>query len=188
MVIAKQRDVAPNNWAVYHKDAIAAGTVANNSYLVLNGTSAVINAGSNIWNVTSTTISSNASLSDNGVYYSFAAVAGYSAFGSYTGNGNADGPFVYTGFRPRWLLLRSTSGARDWIIKDALRSTTYNPADGNLYANQTFSEDTTASVYVDILSNGFKLRGTYASINASGETFIYAAFAESPFALNARAR
>jgi hypothetical protein len=172
---------------VYHKDAIAAGTVANNSYLLLNSISPATNAGANLWNVTSTTVGSNQSLSGNAVYYCFAPVAGYSAFGSYTGNGSADGPFVYTGFRPRWLLLRSTSGARDWIIKDALRSTTYNPADGNLYANQSFAEDTTASVYVDILSNGFKLRGTYASINTSGETFIYAAFAESPFQY-ARAR
>ena len=188
LIIVKNRD-SVLNWIVYHS---ARGAT---EYAWFN-TTAAFAAASGPWNDTEPTSSvftvGGANTNNNEstkkiVAYCFAPVAGYSAFGSYTGNGSADGPFVYTGFRPRWLLLRSTSGARDWMIKDALRSTTYNPADGNLYANQTFSEDTTASVYVDILSNGFKLRGTYASINASGETFIYAAFAESPFQIS-RAR
>ena len=184
MVIAKLRDVAPNNWFVYHKDAIAAGTVANNSYLVLNGTSAVINAGSNIWNVTSTTISSNASLSGNGVYYSFAPVAGYSAFGSYTGNGSTDGPMVFTNTRPRWIMIKRTDSIGNWTIIDAAREG-YNVDNDPLYPNTADAEGT--ADLADIVSNGFKLRSTDASVNASAGIYVYACFAEAPFSL-ARAR
>lgn len=114
------------------------------------------------------------------VAYCFSAIAGYSAFGSYTGNGNADGPFVYTGFRPRWIMFKKSSAADDWIIYDSVRDT-YNVASKNLYANGSFAEDTnTTNRAADILSNGFKIRSSATYLNASGATFIYAAFAENP--------
>ena len=120
------------------------------------------------------------------VAYCWAPVEGYSAFGSYTGNGNADGTFVYTGFRPRWIIYKqSTSiGSGHWNIFDSARDT-YNIVDANLQANRNVAEfDFDA---IDILSNGFKLRTTSTNHNANGGTYIYAAFAEHPFA-TARAR
>jgi hypothetical protein len=122
------------------------------------------------------------------VAYCFAPVAGYSSFGSYTGNGSADGPFVYTGFRPRWVMIkRSSSGVSggNWIIKDTSRPG-YNTTNLNLFSNSSTSE--TTEYPFDILSNGFKIRETNIDINASGSTYVWAAFAESPFAANNRAR
>jgi hypothetical protein len=112
------------------------------------------------------------------VCYAFAAVAGYSAFGSYTGNGSADGVFVYLGFRPRFVLFRSTS-ARNWVIRDTSRNT-YNAVTNDLYPDSASSEYASGDA-IDFLSNGFKLRATGATFNGSGETYIYAAFAENPF-------
>jgi hypothetical protein len=117
------------------------------------------------------------------VAYCWAAVAGYSAFGSYTGNGSADGPFVYCGFRPRFILFKSSSNVQDWVIYDSSRDT-YNPVQNYLLPDTSGAEAVYANA--DFLSNGFKLRNT-ASLNYSGYTYIYAAFAESPFR-NALAR
>ena len=115
------------------------------------------------------------------VAYCFAAVAGYSAFGSYTGNGSADGPFVYTGFRPRFVLFKKSSAADDWIIYDTSRDT-YNVASNNLYPNGSYAEDTNATNRAaDILSNGFKIRSSATYLNLNAATFIYMAFAEAPF-------
>ena len=111
------------------------------------------------------------------VAYCFAEVAGYSKFGSYTGNGSADGPFVYCGFRPRWIMLKSSSNAYSWFIYDSARNT-FNVADNFLIANGSQAE--ASVVGVDLLSNGFKLRGSDPSFNGSGLTYIYAAFAENP--------
>jgi hypothetical protein len=125
--------------------------------------------------------------SGNMVAYCFAPVVGYSSFGSYTGNGSADGPFVYTGFRPRWLMIKASSAGginNNWIIRDTARSS-YNTAQAGLFPNLSNAE--VASYDTDILSNGFKLRSTQDEHNASGATYIYAAFAESPFQY-ARAR
>jgi hypothetical protein len=117
------------------------------------------------------------------VAYCFAEVPGYSAFGSYTGNGSTDGPFVFTGFRPAYVLIKASSTVSfgNWVIKDELRAANYNPQDGNLYANASNAEDTVSTVYIDFLSNGFKLRGTYDGVNGTSATYIFAAFAESPF-------
>jgi len=112
------------------------------------------------------------------VAYSFAPIAGYSAFGSYTGNGSADGPFVYCGFRPRWLMIRRTDVANEWVIHDTSRAT-YNLTELGLYPSAAGAES--ASGALDILSNGFKQRANYALENTSSGTYIYAAFAESPF-------
>jgi hypothetical protein len=110
--------------------------------------------------------------------YCFAAIAGYSAIGSYTGNGSADGPFVFLGFRPRYVLIKRTDSTGDWFVFDTSRDT-YNVATKDLSPNSSTSEGT--GDQLDILSNGFKLRTTTVSRNASGGTYIYACFAENPF-------
>jgi hypothetical protein len=121
------------------------------------------------------------------VAYLFAEVAGFSKFGSYTGNGSADGPFVFCGFRPRWIMFKKSSATDDWIIYDTERDA-YNVTSKNLYANGSFAEDSnTTNRAADILSNGFKIRSSGTYLNGSGATFIFAAFSEFPFK-NALAR
>ena len=113
------------------------------------------------------------------VAYCFAPVAGYSAFGSYTGNGSADGPFVYLGFRPEFVLLkRSSAAGNNWLIYDSARDT-YNVVAKDLYPNTSGAE--ASGTNMDFLSNGFKIRAAGDTHNGSGSTYIYAAFAESPF-------
>ena len=112
----------------------------------------------------------------NYVAYLWHSVPGYSSFGSYTGNGNADGPFVYCGFRPRWIMFKAT-GAGYWGIYDAARNT-YNAATLALYPNDSLAESTDQPF--DFLSNGFKIRGATSFVNTNGGTYIFAAFAEHP--------
>jgi hypothetical protein len=137
-------------------------------------------------NITSTTISNYGfGAGDNMVAYCFAPVSGYSAFGSYTGNGNADGPFVFTGFRPKFVMWKNTSAAEGWLIEDGVRSP-YNQVALELYPHSTNVEAAGSSrsptQQFDFLSNGFKVRGAQEQTNGSGNTIIYAAFAENPFA------
>ena len=114
------------------------------------------------------------------VAYCFAPVAGYSAFGTYTGNGSSDGPFIFTGFRPRYVMIKRSDSTADWNVRDTARSP-YNVVGEALYPNLSLAEYSGSETYLDILSNGFKLRGNWNSSNASGGTYIYMAFAESPF-------
>ncbi|OJX80052.1 MAG: hypothetical protein BGO92_02990 [Magnetospirillum sp. 64-120] len=116
------------------------------------------------------------------VAYCWAEIPGFSKFGSYTGNGSSDGPFVHCGFRPRWVLVKVTDAANDWTLLDSGRSPE-NPVDEVVYANLPNSEVVNGSHKIDFLANGFKIRSTdsYATINGSGHTYIYAAFAEYPF-------
>jgi hypothetical protein len=121
----------------------------------------------------------------NYVAYCFSAVAGYSAIGSYTGNSSTDGTFVYTGFRPRWVLIKGIgSGGSGWQINDSSRNT-YNPEDAVLRADLSNAENVGGYGNVmDFLSNGFKLRTTDTNYNSSSTTYgpyIYIAFAENPF-------
>jgi hypothetical protein len=181
-IIAKRRN-ASTNWQVYHKSLTASNQVC------LNLTNASFST--TTWNSTEPTSSvfsiDNVELGANGatmVAYCFAAVAGYSAFGSYTGNGSADGPFVYLGFRPRFVMVKeATVSARDWIILDSARNT-YNVADLQLMPNKSDAEATTvlsSTAYLDFVSNGFKVRNASVRNNENTATYIYAAFAESPF-------
>jgi hypothetical protein len=114
------------------------------------------------------------------VAYCWAPIAGYSAFGSYTGNGSTDGPFIYTGFRPKFTLIKKSNSTGNWMLLDSKRLD-YNGASASkeLYANLALAEGTSNGP--DELSNGFKIRDNYSDINASGDTYIYMAFAESPF-------
>jgi hypothetical protein len=182
MVILKERSNL-SNWQVKHASLNA------NQNLVLNDTSAVDTApGSGyISAISSTTLtllnggSAITNVNRNGgtyVAYCFSEVAGYSAFGSYTGNGSTDGPFVYTNFRPRYVMLKKTSATDDWVVFDTARDT-FNVVNDWLFPNLSNAELTSAGS-PDVLSNGFKLRSTSGATNASGATFIYAAFAETP--------
>ncbi|CAB5219835.1 SPRY domain containing protein [uncultured Caudovirales phage] len=186
MVIVKLRSSA-QDWIVWQT------ALAGTEYLLF--TTAAKATGATFWNSTTPTStvfsigSSGATNTTSGTYvaYCWAAVPGYSAFGSYTGNGSADGPFVYTGFRPRYILLKNstTAGGASWWIYDTSRST-YNVDTITLYANGSNAENNGAAYNLDILSNGFKVRTT-DDINLSGATIVYAAFAENPFQ-NSRAR
>jgi len=139
--------------------------------------------------MTSTTIGMGAGTYDNNVgsmvAYCFAPVDGFSSFNSYTGNGSTDGLFVYTGFRPRWIMIKRTNATANWRVLDTARDT-YNVASAELYPSISNAENSFNAL--DINSNGFKLRTSDVNYNASGSTYIYAAFAENPFALNSRAR
>jgi len=118
------------------------------------------------------------SSSYNYIMYCFAEKKGYSKFGSYTGNGNADGAFVYTGFRPAWVMIKRSSAAQSWILYDNKRSS-FNTTNDLLFANTSGAESADNSVGIDFLSNGFKCRSADDSINSG--TYIYMAFAEAPF-------
>ena len=125
--------------------------------------------------------SSNQTVNESGdlyVAYLWAEVAGFSKFGSYTGNGSSDGPFVHTGFRPSFVLVKMSSSTGNWTMLDDVRGG-YNVDNDPLYPNLSNAEGTTD--LIDILSNGFKVRTTDATLNTSSGTYIFAAFAESPF-------
>jgi hypothetical protein len=188
MIIIKKRNSATSSsWGTYHI------SLGNTNYVSLNNTNASASATS-MWNNTSPTssvftVGTDAWLNESTstyVAYCFAPVAGFSAFGSYTGNGSTDGPFLYLGFRPRYLLIKCTSTTGDWWVEDTARNT-YNAADLVLFPNGSSAESGGGTYYWDFLSNGFKLRSTSAGYNGSGNTYIYAAFAENPFK-NALAR
>jgi hypothetical protein len=117
------------------------------------------------------------------VAYCFAPVAGYSAFGSYTGNGSSSGPFIYTGFKPKWLLIKGTNAAYTWYVFDAERDP-FNGVDAFLNPNNGNAESTAGGQLYDFLSNGFKLISANGELNANNSTYIYAAFAEHPFSIS----
>jgi len=114
----------------------------------------------------------------NIVCYAFAPVAGYSAFGKYTGNGSTDGPFIYTGFRPRFFMYKRTDSAGSWVILDSSRNPS-NVTTQYLYPNASDAE--ASATFVDFVSNGIKFRTTYTDTNGSGATYLYACWAENPF-------
>jgi hypothetical protein len=185
MIIIKNR-TAPSgfNWNVYH------ASIGNTQRLFLDSTS---DQASGVWNNTSPTSTvftiAGSAVYNNGdpyVAYCFAPISGFSAFGSYTGNGSADGPFVYLGFRPRYILIKRTDVADAWAIKDTARDP-YNVDDSVLKAETSDAESTSTFWHIDELSNGFKLRNLGSTFNNSGGNYIYAAFAENPFK-NALAR
>ena len=175
LIILKGRNIV-SGWSVYH------ASVGNTGRLVLN-TTAATDTSSTYWNNTSPTSSvftlgTGFADSSTRVAYCFAAIPGYSAFGSYTGNGSSDGPFVFLGFRPRWIMLKRTDSTSDWIILDTSRNT-YNVMNASLWADLSSAEGT--YTICDYLSNGFKLRDASNGYNTSSGTYIYAAFAENPF-------
>jgi hypothetical protein len=182
LILTKNRGGAVD-WRSYH------ASLGVNKVIWLNSTLGAGDIGSPPgWSISSTTFGmKNGQVVDSGnsmVAYCFAPVAGYANAFSYSGNGSTDGPMVYLGFRPALIILKRTDSANDWGIFDNKRLG-YNPQTAFLFPNASYSES--ASDYMDLLSNGFKIRRTNAEYNASGGTYIGFAWAESPFQY-ARAR
>ena len=184
-IITKRYDGATENWGIYH------ASTGNTKYLFLNKNNSVATS-SAYWNDTTPT-SSVFSIGTNdvvntssGVYiaYCFAEKQGYSKFGKYTGNGNANGTFVYTGFKPAWILIKDTGSTQSWFMYDNKRDT-INPNTKLLTANNSSAEEDSASTGntfdVDFLSNSVKIRTTDGGVNTSGNEYVYSVFAENPF-------
>ena len=170
------------SWRNYHV------STGNTGYVYFNSTDAYTASSTTFNNTSPTTsvfsvgteVNVNAS-ANNYVAYCWAPVAGFSQFGSYVGNGSNDGPFVYTGFRPKFLLFKQSSASGEyWHIMDTTRSP-YNGVDLDLYPNLANAESTYSPPALDLLSNGIKFRTNNGAWNGSGATYIYAAFAENPF-------
>jgi hypothetical protein len=179
IIIIKNRSSA-KDWAVYNKN------VGNNKKLLLNTNDAESSSSYfNSTSPTSTVFSVNNSDTTNDtnpqIAYCFAEKKGYSKFGSYTGNASTDGTFVYTGFKPAFIIGKITSDANEWFLIDNKRST-FNVANKSVYANTSAAENTNHDV--DFLSNGFKIRDSDGTVNVSGGSYIYLAFAENPFVAN----
>ncbi len=179
MIIVKNLSSA-YEWGVYHKSLGA----TQNIYLDSTGA-----AGSaTFWNNTEPTssvfnVGTTAYTNGSGstyIAYCFAEKTGYSKFGSYVGNGNADGTFVYTGFKPAFIMYKKSSGTGRWTMEDNKRDP-FNVATHGLAANGSSAENTGSNYWdVDLLSNGFKFRTTEQETNQSGQTFIYMAFGAAP--------
>ncbi len=182
LIIEKGRSTA-YNWSVQGCGVLwtpATSTLFLNATNALNVSGAIAAPTTSVFTPSATLYANESGVSN--VAYCWAPVAGYSAFGSYTGNGSADGPFIYTGFRPRFLMIKRTDTAgNNWVILDTSRDT-YNAAGLYLYPNLSAAEDDyrASTGPIDILSNGLKQRSTLSNVNASGSTYIYAAFAENP--------
>jgi len=161
-------------------------SLAVNGTMILEGTSTPF--GTDYWNTASETRNSTVfSVSDNNesngssdamIAYCFSSVAGYSKVGNFTGNGSANGPFVYTGFSPAFVMMKSATSGYSWITIDSARDP-YNIANHRNWPNEAAAE--VASEGIDFLANGFKLRGSGAGQNASGGNMVYIAFAKTPF-------
>ena len=176
-IMSRPRTVS-DNWMTFH------GSFSAQDYIIFNGTGNTASA-SSVWNSlpSSTVINmgDNAGVNDDGdmIMYAWHSVQGFSKFGTYTGNGNVDGPFVYLGFRPAWVLFKRTAGAAaNWQLWDNKRNSA-NAVNRSLLPDDSAAEQTDQDI--DFLSNGFKIRSSAGHLNVDGTTFIYAAFAEAPF-------
>ena len=181
-VLVKERGASGESWNNFHQ------SLGEGKTIMLNLTNAE-QSSSTMWNntaPTSSVFSVGADAGSNGssktyVAYCFAEKKGYSKFGSYTGNGSTDGTFVYTGFKPAWVMTkRTSSSATGWVLMDNKRETFNDGATNYLIANTSVAE-TDSSFAVDFLSNGFKPRTNSGGTNTSGATYIFMAFAEAPF-------
>ena len=179
MMIIKRLN-STRDWSVYHASLPLA------EHLELNNSDAAATA--NLWwssRPTSSLIYFNGDGQVNGgsdpyIMYAFAEKQGYSKFGSYTGNGNADGTFVYTGFKPAFVMIKPYTHAIGWSMIDNKRDSENNGTTSMLKANSTSTEDDNAAYNIEFLSNGFKNRNTNSSLNNPGYGHIYMAFAEAP--------
>ena len=179
MIMVKRRDTT-GRWQVYHN------SLGATKYLFLDGTEAE-QTNSNRWNDTTPTSSvfslgSSAEVNASGgtyIAYCFAEVKGFSKFGSYTGNGNADGTFIYTGFKPAFVIAKGNSAGYQWSMCDNKRGTA-NTSNGEFLFAESSGSTNFATNNWDFLSNGFKARADYAAMNSSGISYIYMAFAEEP--------
>ena len=179
---------ASAGWVVQH-----VGNTMGTGRLILDENSANNNAyADNYWNSTAPTstlihIGDHANVNTSGathICYSWRSIPGYSKFGNWTGTGADPGPFIYLGFRPRYFLMKELDDATNWVVYDSERDSG-NPTMFYLFPNGTSANDTYdasgTDLSIDFLSNGVKIRNTNSGINASGDTYIYSAFAEHPY-------
>jgi len=190
MILFKRRSGTAQDWGTYHNSI-------GLKLMQLNSSSSLWNSGADYWYSAPTSSNfypDNSAANDNYqningvnyIAYLFAEIPGFSKIGSWIGNGSAEGPFINTGFRPKFIMVKSVNVAGQyWDMLDVARDP-FNMSIRRLYPNASDGEDTAGSY--DFCSNGFKIRTTAASHNSAGNTMIYIAFAESPFALNNRAR
>ena len=176
LIISKNRSTG--DWNVYHD------SFALNERIKINSTGAK-NTNTSIFSSLPTSsivnIGNGGDINTSGgnhLFYCFKNIKGFSKIGSYTGNGNSNGTFVYTGFKPAFILAKRTDVVDNWIMYDNKRSG-YNPQNDRLYPNGNFAEEGTTDKMFDMLSNGFKARATWTTINASGGTYIYMAFGQT---------
>ena len=185
-IIAKEKTGSVNDWVVYHHKNTSA---PETDKLILNENNATSDDNT-VWNDTAPTssvftVGTGSVVNRNSstyIYYLWSEKQGYSKFGSFTGNNNADGIFVYTGFRPAWVMTKSSNQGGthyDWVIFDNKRNTG-NPNDDFLDANNNGAEVTSGRNIIDFCSNGFKCRSSYGDLNSNYE-YVYMAFAEAPF-------
>ena len=179
MIIFKQLTGSNVDWRVYHE------ALGNTHRLCLNDTSASTNDDSAFNDTSPTssvfTVGGSSSTNPNNydmIAYCFAEIQGYSKFGSYTGNGNANGPFVYTGFKPAFILFKKTNSTSEWFLYDNKRLG-FNVLNSVFEANTTSAEDSNTTIYIDMVSNGFKIRGTSGNTNTNGSNYIFMAFGQS---------
>ena len=190
MIFVKAQRSSAQNWAVYHTGLVDGSTVR---YLRLNNTDARV-TGSGHWANTEPTssvfsVGSDIQVNSNGntyIAYCFAPVDGFSAFGSYAGTGSADGPFIYTGFRPRLIMIKDITSTGWFHVHDTARDPE-NVSTRQFWGDGNTDQSNDSAYGFDLLSNGFKIRNSHSESNDSGQTYIYAAWAENPIK-TARAR
>ena len=181
MIIVKSLANA-TSWMVYHS------AIGNNSEIYLNGNNAAA-ASSTAWQDTDPTSSvfyvaggagDGVNASGDYIAYCFAEKQGFSKFGSYAGNASADGTFVYTGFKPAFVILKNTATTDSWVMFDNKRPNPYNVIGSILQPNTNIAETANSAFNIDFVSTGFKIRGTDGAVNGSGNTIIFMAFAAAP--------
>tara|TARA_Y100000114_G_C11708442_1_gene302148 strand:- start:49 stop:1104 length:1056 start_codon:yes stop_codon:yes gene_type:complete len=181
MVLKNRTNTNNESWCVYHE------FLGNTKKLTLN-TTATANTDTEFWQDTTPTstvftVGRQDAVNGSGnthVVYCFSEIQGYSKFGQYIGNGNADGTFAYTGFRPAWVMVRDPNNAENWPQYDNKRPG-FNVTNNHLFANDASGETASTANIMDFYSNGFKIRSNNNGLNRSGGTFLFMAFAESPF-------
>jgi hypothetical protein len=179
-IAVKSRNDGIDGWYNYH---ISLGATQAIFFNLTNAATTSVNYWNNISPTSSVfTIKGAGTTNRSGdgyVAYCWAPIAGYSQFGSYTGNGSTDGPFVYTGFRPRFVMFKRSDAVEQWAIRDTARDT-YNATELELFPNLSNAEEDN-NLGIDLVSNGFKIRNSSNRYNASGGTYVYACWAENPF-------
>ena len=179
MIIVKNRSIT-EEWRVWHQN------LSGSTYKVSLNSSGAQDSSATVFNgqsSTTFTVGNDPSVSGSGnniIAYCFKEVKGYSKFGGYTGNGSTSGPFVYTGFKPAFVLMKRTNGSNSWNIFDNKRAID-NPVQHRLFPDTSDAEATSTGNAVDFLSNGFVGRSSGSTVNHDGGTYIYMAFAEAPF-------
>jgi len=177
IIFYKSRNSVSGAWYIWINQLVD----SSHDFLVLNNSNAKVDIDTSTYGTPSSTTISNFGFANNEnmIAYCFTDIKGFAKHGSYTGNGNADGTFVYTGFKPAWVMRKvATGGTGSWNIYDTKREPA-NVMDKELFANSNSAEG--SFTQMDFLSNGFKFRTSNSAGNGSGQTYIYMAFAESPF-------